>query len=83
MRLVSGTIEQTVVVETSWLPGYEFLGVIGVGLQGHPGQLLAVLAQAQLRRDYPIWVAGREFKVDDLIENEKLTCRGGQWDVKP
>jgi hypothetical protein len=53
------------------------IGVIGVGLQGHPGQLLAILAQANLRRDYPMHVAGREFTVDDLIENEKFTCRSG------
>lgn len=53
------------------------IGVIGVGLQGHPGQLLAILAQAHLRRDYPMHVAGRSFTVEDLIENERLTCRSG------
>ncbi len=53
------------------------LGVIGVGLQGHHGQLLAILAQARLRRDYPLHVAGKSFTVEDLIENEKLTCRSG------
>ena len=53
------------------------LGIIGVGLQGHHGQLLAILAQARLRRDYPLHVAGKSFTVEDLIENEKLTCRSG------
>jgi len=53
------------------------IGVIGVGLQGHHGQLLAILAQANLSREYPMHVAGRWFKVEDLIENEKLTCRSG------
>src|SRR5205823_8350083 len=46
------------------------LGVIGVGLQGHHGRLLAILAQAHLGRDYPMYVDERWFKVDDLIENE-------------
>ncbi len=53
------------------------IGVIGVGLQGHSGQLLAILAQSHLRRDYPMHVAGRSFTVEDLIENEKFTCRSG------
>jgi hypothetical protein len=53
------------------------IGVIGVGLQGHHGQLLAILAQAKLKRDYPMHVAGKSFKVEDLIENEKFTCRSG------
>jgi hypothetical protein len=53
------------------------IGVIGVGLQGHHGQLLAILAQSYLSRDYPMHVNGQSFKVEDLLENEKLTCRTG------
>jgi len=53
------------------------LGIIAPGLQGHHGQFLAILAQARLRRDYPLHVAGREFTVQDLLENEERTCRSG------
>jgi hypothetical protein len=48
---------------------------IGPGVQGHPGQFLAMLAQSRVRPDYPIRVDGREFTVADLIESEKETCR--------
>ncbi|MCA9245520.1 MAG: hypothetical protein KDA42_00365 [Planctomycetales bacterium] len=47
----------------------------GPGMQGHEGQLLAILAQARLREDYPLQIGGREFAVSDLIEYEKKTCR--------
>jgi len=49
----------------------------GVGLQGHAGQFLAMLAQSRVPTDYPLRVDGQEFTVADLIETEKLTCRGG------
>lgn len=49
----------------------------GVGLQGHPGQLLAIVAQGRARADYPIVVDGRTFTLADLIESEKLSCRSG------
>lgn len=49
----------------------------GVGVQGHPGQLLAIIAQARARADYPIVLDGRTFTLADLIESEKLTCRSG------
>lgn len=48
---------------------------IGPGVQGHPGQFLAMLAQCRVRPDYPIKVDGRDFTVADLIESEKETCR--------
>lgn len=48
---------------------------IGVGVQGHPGQFLSMLAQSRVRTDYPIKVDGRDFTVADLIEAEKDTCR--------
>jgi hypothetical protein len=46
----------------------------GVGLQGHMGQLLAMLAQCHVSPNYPIRVGGHEFTVQDLIEAEKKTC---------
>lgn len=51
------------------------LGVRGYGVEGHHGQLLAILAQGRLTPDYPVRVGGKEFTLEDLIENEKLTCR--------
>jgi hypothetical protein len=48
---------------------------IGVGVQGHAGQFLAMLAQSRVRTDFPIKVEGRDFTVADLIESEKETCR--------
>jgi hypothetical protein len=46
----------------------------GVGLQGHSGQLLAMLAQCKVSPDYPIHVGNKEFTIHDLIEAEKKTC---------
>lgn len=46
----------------------------GPGLQGHPGQLLAVLAQNHISDQQPIQFQGHEFTVADLIEYEKATC---------
>ncbi len=51
--------------------------VEGPGLQGHPGQFLAMLAQSRLLSDYPIQVRDSEFTVADLIEEEKLSCYSG------
>lgn len=50
------------------------VGLKGVGLQGHHGQLLAILAQSKLVPDYPIRVSGRKFTVRDLVKSEMLTC---------
>jgi hypothetical protein len=47
---------------------------VGPALQGHHGQLLALLAQARVRTDYPMQVEGKNFTVADLIEVEKSTC---------
>jgi hypothetical protein len=47
---------------------------VGPALQGHHGQLLALLAQARVRSDYPMKVEGKDFTVADLIEVEKATC---------
>ncbi len=53
------------------------LGNKGYGVQGHHGQLLAILAQSRLRKDYPLRIGSQQFTVADLIENEKRTCRSG------
>jgi hypothetical protein len=47
----------------------------GPGLQGHQGQFLAMLAQARVKRDYPLRIEGYKFTVADLIEHEKETCQ--------
>lgn len=47
---------------------------VGPALQGHYGQLLALLAQARVRSDYPMRIEGKDFTVADLIEMEKVTC---------
>ena len=49
----------------------------GPKVQGHYGQLLAILAQSRVKTDYPLKVNGKRFTLADLIETEKLTCRSG------
>lgn len=49
----------------------------GVKVQGHYGQLLAILGQSRVKADYPLRAGGQTFTVADLIETEKLTCRTG------
>ncbi len=48
---------------------------IGPGLQGHKGQLLAILAQCHVPRDYPFTVEGKKFTLEDLIQTEMATCQ--------
>ncbi len=48
---------------------------IGPGVQGHPGQFLAMLAQSRVKTDYPLLIEGQRFTVADLIQYEKETCR--------
>jgi hypothetical protein len=48
---------------------------IGPGVQGHPGQLLAILAQSGASIDQPILVDGRPFTVRDLLAYEQKQCR--------
>ncbi|MCH2118194.1 MAG: hypothetical protein MK161_10920 [Pirellulales bacterium] len=50
----------------------------GVGLQGHYGQFLAMLAQCRVTENYPIRVNNQQFSVDDLIAAEKKTCHAGE-----
>jgi hypothetical protein len=49
----------------------------GPGLQGHDGQLLAILAQSKVKLDYPMAAYGRQFTIADLVENEKRSVRSG------
>ena len=48
---------------------------IGPGVQGHPGQFLAMLAQSRVKTTFPLVVEGKQFTVADLIQHEKDTCR--------
>ncbi len=48
---------------------------IGVGVQGHPGQLLAILAQSKVSLETPLKIQGREFKLRDLLNEEMRDCR--------
>lgn len=47
---------------------------VGPGLQGHHGQLLALLAQARVKSDYPVKVDGRDLSIADIVEMEQQTC---------
>jgi hypothetical protein len=47
----------------------------GVGVQGHPAQLLAILAQSRVSVDTPMRIDGKEFTLQDLIDEEMLNCR--------
>ncbi len=55
--------------------GKRFTMPIGPGVQGHEGQFLAMLAQSQVPRTYPVKIGGQHFTVDDLIQYEQRTCR--------
>ena len=65
--------------------GYQPLGLsdghisarIGYGRQSHPSQLLALLALARVKSDYPARVGKDVRTIADLVESEKLDCRGG------
>jgi hypothetical protein len=47
---------------------------VGPALQGHHGQLLAILAQSSVKSDYPLQIDEQDMTVADLIEMEKETC---------
>ncbi len=48
---------------------------VGPGVQGHEGQFLAILAQSNVRGDYPLQVNRRRYTVMDLARHEMATCR--------
>ena len=58
-----------------YISGGKLQARIGPGVQGHPGQYLAMLAQSRVKSDFPLLVDGKDFTVADLIEHEQLTCR--------
>ncbi len=47
----------------------------GPGLQGHPGQLLAILAQNNVPLEHPIRIGEQAFTVGDLVKYEQKTCK--------
>ena len=57
--------------------GRRMIARVGFGLQQRPGQFLAVLAQSGVPDDYEIRVGEHHGTVSDLVEYEKLDCRGG------
>lgn len=61
--------------ERMFLPrGEGFQPRNGPGLQGHDGQLLAILAQARVKDSYPMRIGGRDFTIADLVRYEQATC---------
>ena len=48
---------------------------VGVGVQGHQGQFLAMLAQCNVTPDYPMLVDGKELTIRDLIKSEQRSCQ--------
>jgi hypothetical protein len=60
-----------------YLSGNQLGTMQGPGLEGHRGQLMAILAQVRVKSDYPLQVNGRSFTMADLIEYEKRTCYAG------
>ncbi len=55
--------------------GRSFVPNVGAGVQGHDGQFLAILAQANVPLDYPIQIGTQRFKVEDLVRYEMATCK--------
>jgi hypothetical protein len=49
----------------------------GVGLEGHGGQFLAMLAQWKVVPASPMRIGGKDLTVADYIEEEKATCQAG------
>jgi hypothetical protein len=49
----------------------------GPGVQGHPGQFMAMLAQSGVSAKSPMRLSGRDFTVADLIEHEKRDLHKG------
>ena len=47
----------------------------GVGVQGHYGQFLAILAQSHMPLSYPMKAENQDFTVGDLLDSEKFTCQ--------
>jgi hypothetical protein len=50
---------------------------IGVGVQGHAGQFLAMMAQSKVKADFPMLVEKEKFTIEDLLEYEQHNIRAG------
>jgi hypothetical protein len=61
-----------------WVSNGQLTARQGVGLQGHYGQFLAILAQSHVPLDYPVVVNNKHFTLADLLEHEKRDCRAGE-----
>ncbi|MCP4080823.1 MAG: hypothetical protein GY819_09450 [Planctomycetaceae bacterium] len=48
---------------------------MGIGVQGHEAQLLAMLAQANVPHSRPLTADGQDFTVADLVQTEMESCR--------
>jgi hypothetical protein len=57
--------------------GDRLVALKGVGVQGHSAQYLAILAQCRVAANSPITLGAKSFTVNDLIEEEKLSCKAG------
>ncbi len=55
-------------------PEGDVQALYGVGLEGHGGQFLSMLAQCDVSPDYPIIIDNQQFTIQDLIETEQKTC---------
>ena len=53
------------------------LAKVGFGFQSKRGELLAALAFAKIDRDYEIRINDEKFRVQDLVDAEKLACSKG------
>jgi hypothetical protein len=49
----------------------------GVGLQGHDGQYLSMLAQWKVRPSSPMRIEGKDMTVQDYIDEEMASCQSG------
>ncbi len=49
----------------------------GIGLQGHPGQFLAVLGMVGVPADYPLYAGRTKHTVQTLVDAEARACRSG------
>lgn len=49
----------------------------GPGLQGHQGQLMAIFALCGVPEDYPIYVSGKSYSMQDVIRREMADCKAG------
>lgn len=57
------------------LNGHNLSVAVGIGFQGHEGQLLAILGQVKTPLDQELVINNQKFTVEDLVEYEKLGCR--------